>query len=351
VTDWRNKSYITYKLQDILFILVCGNLCGLRDPEEILDYVDEHWDVLSRHVEFAQPPCLTTLTTIIGNLNPNQLELCLHGIFRNVYPKLAEEYAQLSVDGKTICGENSVHIVMALNVEDGVCAGQMVVDEKTNEIPAVQELLGTIDIKNRVISMDAMHCQAETIKKIIERKGHYVVQVKKNQKGLYEDIEGLFKLGSVPMGRTLEKGHGRIEKRICRVLPNFSGEYFKYWHGLKTVFAIERKVWEKDVERIETSYYLSSCAADERLLRYARDHWKIESFHWIMDTICGEDGAFLRNKNAQVCMSIIRKFAISMMKKYIEHTNPKKNAISANMRRCAFNAQNLEKVLAFFDFV
>jgi len=336
-------------LQDILFILVCGNLCGQRDTEEIWDYAEENWEYLKRHLECTKMPCLSTFSNIIGNLNPERLELCLQGIFRNVNPAMLEENSQISIDGKTICGANSVHIVTALSNEEMMSLGQITVDEKTNEIPAVRELLDLIDIRKRVVSMDALHCQTETIDKIMDKKGNYVVQVKKNQKNLFEDIEGLFKLGSTMIDKTLEKSHGRIEKRICRVLPIVPDEYFKKWRGLKTIFAVERKVFEKGGEREETSYYLSSLESHDKLLHYAREHWKIESFHWILDTICGEDGSYMRDKNAQVCMNIIRKFAISMMKKYVEQTKPKKTAISANMRRCAFNPHNLEKVLAFFD--
>lgn len=347
VPDYRRRTHSTYKLSEILFVLVCGLLCGLRGYEEIADMAEIRWNFFKKQIKNERPPCAATLCNVLRHVNPERLELCLQGIFRNVFgilPNTTER--QITIDGKTICGKHSIHIVTAMMADEYLSIGQVTVGEKTNEIPAVSELLDLLDVKGDIISADAMHCQIDTVKKIIEKKGDYVLQVKKNQRSFYEDIAGLFKLAKISNRyETIDRNHGRIEKRICQVLPDdmVDREYFNRWEGLKKIFSIERIVDKNGEIRRETSYYISSKdTTAENLLAYTRKHWQIESMHWILDKVLGEDGAFLRNKNAQECMNGMRKFAIAVMKKYIDHAQPKKKSISGNMRLCLLSADYLK---------
>ena len=345
-------------MSDIMFITVCGYICGLRDEEEIADFAEERREFFSKFMNYERLPCKATFSNIWKTIKPDELELCLHGILRNVlggYRGKTAEKSQICVDGKVACGENSIHIVTALLADFRVSVGQVLVDDKSNEIPAVQELLDLINIENSVVSLDAMHCQKETMAKIIENKGDYVVQVKGNQEKFREDIEGIFRIKGVisESFRTIEKGHGRIETRVCQVLEDEAADekYFSEWRGLKKIFAVKRKTESYKTGEIseEISYYISSCDANaEELLGYTRKHWQIESFHWILDKIMGEDGALLRDKNTQFCMNIVRKFAVSIVDNYIKNANPKKKTISGNMRKCLLNSAYLEDILNLF---
>ena len=347
VTDVRVQSYVRYKLSDILFIVVCGYICGYRDEEEIADFAAERADFFAKYMVYERMPCAATISNIMRALDPCELELCLHGIYVSVLSgaKPAPN-SQICIDGKTICGANSIHIVTALLADFRFSIGQMVVGENSNEIIAVRELLDMLTLENRVVTTDAMHCQEETLTKIIEKKGDYVVQVKRNHRGFYEDIEGLFKFNEISeTHQTVDKQHGRIETRTCKVLPDefVDKKYFSKWNGLKKIFLIERKTEKKGVVSEEISYYISSKdTSAENLLSYARKHWQIESFHWIMDVIMGEDSSFVRDKSAQFCLNIIRKFAISAVKNYIETQNPKKKSVSGNMRKALLNPTHLE---------
>ena len=157
VDDPRHKSYVTYKLRDILFMLVCGTLCGLVDAEEIIEFAEEREEFFKTHTEFEQLPCLPTLRNILKIINPAQLELCLNGILRNVLcrEKPPKEW-QIILDGKTVRSPEPIHIITALLADYSVSLGQITVDEKSNEIPAVRELLDMLDIKGAVVTMDAM---------------------------------------------------------------------------------------------------------------------------------------------------------------------------------------------------
>ncbi len=134
---------------------------------------------------------------------------------------------------------------------------------------------------------------------------------------------------------TIEKSHGRIEKRTCYVLNEvaFFTDYLADWKGLKKIFAVKREISRNGNKTSEISCYLSSKnTIAENLLSYTRKHWQVESFHWLLDVNFNEDDSRVRSKNIQICLNTMRKFAISIMKKYIENNPVKRKAISSNMR-------------------
>jgi len=361
VDDNRHRSYITYKLPDIMFMLICGTLCGLVDAEEIIEFAEEREEFFIKHTEMEQLPCLPTLRNILKIINPVQLELCLNGIFRNVFCKEAlSKERQIIFDGKTARGTDSLHIVTALLADYSVSLGQITVGEKSNEIPAVRELLDMLDIKGAVVTMDAMHCQKETVAKVIKNKADYVVQLKSNQGNFYNDVYAMFddkymdetdKDNEYETFQTIEKGHGRIEKRTCYVLNNveYFTDYLAEWKGLKKIFAVKRTVEKGGKISTELSCYLSSKnTSAENLLSYTRKHWQIESFHWLLDVNYGEDDSLIRHKNSQICLNVLRKFTISMLKNYIENNPTKRKTISGNTRKCLMNQDFMTDVLLYY---
>lgn len=368
VEDARNGSYTKYKLSDILFLLICGVVCGCENAEAIIEFGEERGEFFRKHTEFKRMPCPKTLLNILHIVNPERLELCLYGILRNVFGKEERpKERQICIDGKTICStavmseyEKPLHIITGLLADYCVTLGQITVNDKSNEIPAVKELLDLMDVKGAVITLDAMHCQKDTIEKIIENKADYVVQLKGNQGNFYADVSAMFDKKYMDETdtdceyetyETIEKGHGRIERRICCVLRDvaYFTDYLAAWKGLKKIFAVKRIITKDGKTSEEISCYLSSAnASAEKLLSYTRKHWQIESFHWLLDVNFGEDNSKIRNKNAQVCLNIMRKFSISMLKKYINNNPVKRKTISANMRKCLLNPDYLESVLHYF---
>ena len=369
VEDVRNKSYITYKLSDILFLLVCGMLCGCKDLQEIIELGEERKEFFSKYSSLQNIPTLMTLINILSIVKPEELEICIYGIFRNVVMQniLPKKSRQICIDGKTIAStvkmkayEKPIHIVTALLADSCVSLGQITVDSKSNEIPAVKELIEKINIKDAVVTMDAMHCQKETIEKVIKNKGDYVVQLKANQGNFYEEVYAMFDDKYMDTAEedseyetytTIEKSHGRIEKRTCYVLSEiaFFTNYVADWKGLKKIFAVKREIERQGSKTKEISCYLSSKNTNaENLLSYTRNHWQVESFHWLLDVDFNEDGSRIRSKNIQSCLNIMRKFAISIIKKYIENNEVKRKAISSNMRKCMLNPNYLTSVLEYY---
>ena len=369
VEDTRKQANVTYRLSDILFMILTGMLSGQKDIESILDLSEERLDFFLEYTEMKQIPCTKTVIDILSIIKASELELCLYGIFRNVFNlDITFPSEQICMDGKTICTtanmnsyQTPLHIITAFLADEGISIAQMAVEEKTNEITAVRELIRVMDIRNRVITVDALNCQKETAEMIVDNKGDYVFQVKSNQKRFYEDISAMFdekfmdindKETNYEIFTTIEKGHGRIERRYCYVLNDteYFTDYISEWKGLKKIFAVKREIEKKGRKSVEISYYISSKnASAEQLLSYTRKHWRIESFHWQIDMTLGEDYCTIKNKNVQLILNILRKQALAMTKKYISDNNIKRTAISSNMRKCAFNVNNLINVLKHFS--
>ena len=158
VKDPRSQAHITYRMSDILFMLVTGMLCSCTDLEMIIEFAEEKMDFFKKYTELEKVPCLSTISNILKVINPQHLELCLYGIFSNVL-KLKMEEKQICIDGKTICGtakmkehERPMHIITALLADESVSLGQITVESKSNEIPAVKELIKLLSIISSAVS-------------------------------------------------------------------------------------------------------------------------------------------------------------------------------------------------------
>jgi predicted transposase YbfD/YdcC len=367
VKDKRKIAYVTYELKDILFMIICGILSGCKEIEQIIYLSEERLEFFKQHTQMETIPSISTVRRILEILNPKELELCMQGIIINVFGnKVKKKERQICIDGKTICStakeeiKNSLHIVTAMIADEYISIGQEVVGEKTNEIPIVRELIDKMDVKDTVITIDAMHCQKETIENIKRNKADYVVQLKSNHANFYEDVKAMFDKEFMDVNEKednyeeyseIEKNKGRIEKRTGYVLKDvaYFTDYVAEWKGLNKIICIKRETEEKGKKTQEKSYYLSSKEASvKELMGYIRKHWQIESFHWMLDVNLGEDKNQVRNKNSQTCLNVMRKMCIGMMKQYINNHEVKRKTISGNMYKCMINTDYLSEVFQYY---
>lgn len=357
IEDKRDQFTIKHKLIDILKLIMISVLCGMDELDKIVDYGNNKKEFLEKEFNIKTIPSKPTMTRVLVMIDTKWLGLSIVGIVQSL---IKEKNKQIMFDGKAIRStdaiksiEKMMNIVTAYT-DTGVSLLQKTVEDKTNEIPAVQELIDMLDVEGLIITADAMHCQKETAKKIIENGGDYVLQLKANQKSFYEDVYAMFddkymsetdKECEYEIYKTQEKKHGRIETRTCYVLNEvaFFTDYVNTWKGLKKIFAVKRKV-EKD-ERIseEMSCYLSSKnASAKELLEYTRNHWQIESMHHILDVTFDEDRCKLLSKRAQENMNIFRKMGVSIHKNYLKG---KKQTVKSNMFNCLLNDSHLLEIL------
>lgn len=361
IDDTRCQCDVKYPLVDVLIIIMCGILCNQTEIDEIIDYSEAKIDMLSKYFGIKKIPSESTIKRILNMVNAETMSLCIVNIMREMFGLTGDVVA---IDGKTICSttkmkayKEKLHIMSAYLTESGVSLGQLSISEKTNEIPCMLDLLDLINVKNKTITADAMHCQKKTAEKIIESKCNYVLQVKRNQENLYNDIELMFKdflngkndESKLDIYETLEKGHGRIEKRICYVLSNIDWLYSKEeWAGLKKIFAIKRITTTGKKSTTEISYYITSLNSNSsELLQIAREHWKIESMHWFLDVVMSEDECRIVSKNGQRNMNTFKKLALAMHKNYTAKL-PKKISMKRNMHKCLLDDKRLFDVIKSF---
>ena len=233
--------------------------------------------------------------------------------------------------------------------------GQRKVDEKSNEITAIPELLRLLDVSGCIVTIDAMGCQTGIVEQIIDQAADYVLTVKENQGYLYEDIALFFQLAhqndfqkvNYTFDRTVNKGHGRIETRQCWAISGEDSLQFlrdhEQWKGLQTIAMVNSQRQVKSKITIETRYYISSLPNDaKKILQAARSHWGVEnSLHWVLDVAMGEDISRIRKDNAPENMAALRRIALNLLKQ--EKTL--KRGIQGKRLKAALSPDYLLKVL------
>ena len=357
IEDERDEYTTKHKLIDILKLVMISVLCGMDELDKMIDYGKSKKEFLEKEFKIKSIPSKSTLTRIFVMIDPKWLGLSIVGIVQSL---IKEKHTQIMIDGKAIKStdaiksiEKMMNIVTAYT-DTGISLLQKTVENKTNEIPAVKELIDMLDVKGMIITADAMHCQKETAEKIVNNGGDYVLQLKANQKSFYEDVYAMFddkymdetdKNCEYEIYKTEEKSHGRIERRTCYVLNEiaFFTDYLANWKGLKKIFAVVREVEKDNKVTKEISCYLSSKnTTAENLLSYTRKHWEIESMHHILDVTYDEDRCKLLSQRAQENLNIFRKMGISIHKNYLKN---KKQTVKSNMFNCLLNDNLLLEVI------
>ena len=173
---------------------------------------------------------------------------------------------------------------------------------------------------------------------IVEKQGNYLFGLKENQRTLHDNvalfIESEINASEIETFSTIEKNRGRIEKRICTKVTNIQWLHEAHqWEGLRTVFAIRRIININEKTTDETSYYITSLhATPKELLRIAREHWKVESMHWMLDVVFSEDECRLLSENGQKTLNSFRKLALLLHKKMLTSL-PKQTSVKASLRK------------------
>ena len=262
----------------------------------------------------------------------------------------------IAIDGKTMRGNTQngskpSHIVSARCDEDGFCRGQIAVEEKSNEITAIPELLNKINVKGQIVTIDAMGTQTEIAAKIRQKRADYVLALKGNQSSLHDDVREYFEDEKLRddvkkqgiYKRTCEKAHGQIEVR-----EYYQTEDIKWlsqrskWKGLKSIGVEQKTITRQDgTVSVENRYFISSLPCDIALFSQAiRKHWSVEVMHWHLDVTFREDANLTIDKLSAQNMNIIRKFCLSILK-IVEIFKPK---LSMKKKRFVI-AQDAEKFL------
>lgn len=329
--DSRQQSKIKYTLKDILVIVLFGTLANADDWVEIAMFAEYNLSYFRKYIPLKNGvPSHDTIGRVMGMVAPEVIQQlytkwqeCLDRNEGEILKKI------ICIDGKTMCGnrrneEKPSHIVSAWSKEDGYSLGQKAVEEKSNEITAIPDLLDKIQVKGQVVTIDAMGTQTAIAEKIKAKRADYVLGLKRNQGTLYENVREYFfdaeflkkirEKGAYK--KTSEKAHGQIETREYYQTEDIKWlEQKGAWKGLKSII-MERKTLQKGkIERIEYRYFISSLKEDIELAsRAVRGHWSVESMHWHLDVTFREDANATIDKMAAQNLNIIRKWCLSILK-------------------------------------
>ena len=354
IVDTRQQAQIRHDLYEIIAMTIAAVIGNCDGWDEIEDFCKskESWlrERMGLKLEHGIPSEMT-FARVWGQIDPESFKKCFTQWAGYIHERLTGEI--ISIDGKTVCGSKSeerrpIHMISAWATEQELVLGQMCVEEKTNEITTVPLLLDLLDINGCIITADAKSCQKEITKKIIDGKGDYVLSLKENQPTLYEYTDTYFKdaldhpqwYPEMTSCETVNKGHGRIEKRIYYLSPDLSGlETAPEWSGLASIGMVRSQVTSGETQTVETRYAITSMRDVEAFAHAMRTHWSIENgLHYCLDVSFNEDHSRIRKDHAPDNLAVVRHFALSALKQLPE---PKRASIKRKRKLCAYDTDLL----------
>ena len=354
-----------HRLTDIVALAIIAVMADCDSWVDVADFCQAHEAMLGRHLPLPGGiPSHDTFDRLFERLDPVAFERVFQAFCQSLgdEPGPAEQpdptpgSLHLAVDGKTArrsfasaSEANPVHMVTAFAVGQKLVFGQLATDQKSNEITAIPKLLGMLDLKDAVVSVDAGGCQREIARVIREGGGDYLLQVKKNQPTLLRMAEEGFDEPE-PVGRGFapaERGHGRIELRSLETIDAVAaGVDPTRWPDARTLIRL-RAVRDLDGEVSgQDRYYVTSLAGDDAtgLLALCRDHWKVENqLHWCLDVGYREDGCRVRKGHGAQNLNRVRKIGMNLLRS----AEPPKKNMSLRRRRkaCVYDEAYLLRVL------
>lgn len=358
LSDPRILLKTRHKLIDILVITICAVIAGADDWVEIADYGRAKEDWFRTFLELPGGiPSHDTFGRVISRIAPEEFGECLKSWIREVFP--ASGQGIIAIDGKTARrshdranGKSAIHMVSAWAVQDHLILGQVKTEDKSNEITAIPELLKVIDVEGCVVTIDAMGCQKEIAKQIVDQGGDYVLALKGNQGNLHKDVGLLFEKAKEDHYKdlphdshtTVDGGHGRVETRRYTTIGDV--DWFdekSKWPKLTTFGMVESERDIGDQTTEETRYFISSLPNDaKRFAEAARGHWGIENgLHWCLDVAFREDDSRVRKGHGPTNLAIINRFALSLVKQ----DPSRKVGIKASRKRAGWDSDYLLHLL------
>ena len=370
LVDPRGSGHTKHHFGAIIFMAFTSIVCGIKSYELMEEFCDirrewfEKWIILPNGI-----PSYNTFSRVLESLDPVLFSRCIITHLNEIGVVVDEE--QIAIDGKALRGskttkESHIHAVSAWACDQGLTLAQAFVQEKSNEITAIPELLKMLNLEGAVITIDAMGTQRNIASIIVEGKGDYILSVKGNQGKLYDEIEDQFYFASRQLGcENLIAGNwtqyeeevmnrGRLEKRqtiVCQDLSWMDAEIRAAWKGINCIILVVRKVRDRLGNwTCETHYYMSSLKKvdAEKIQQYIRSHWRIEnSCHWVLDTLFREDHNQTGKRNAAKNLGTLRRIALNSLQKATDHSTRKKpSSLTKKQLRAAHDESYLEEVLS-----
>ena len=330
LTDPRIERTKRHKLLDIIFIAICGTLCGAEGYADIERFGRAKQSWFRRFLDLPNGiPSHDTFGRVLSLLDTDEWMASVQDWLSSLRVCLKDQ--GVAIDGKLLRGsfdkaseQSALNLVSAWAGELRLSLGQVAVDKDSNEITAVPKLLAMLEITGAVVTLDAMHCQKETTAAIVKKQADYVIAVKDNQRALMDTIHETFldygeddyPAPQVRKHTTVERSHGREERReyFIAAAPQELLDQGK-WAGLRSIGMVQRTRVIDGKETTEVHYFISSLPPKvKRFARAVREHWGIENrLHWVLDVIFAEDQSRIRRGNGPEISGSLRRLAAMIL--------------------------------------
>lgn len=364
ITDPRIERNKLHLLSDILTIAICASICGADKWEDVEDFgkAKENWF----RTFLTLPngiPSHDTFNRVFNRMDPKEFQKSFLSWINAASELIGGQV--IAIDGKVLrrshdrsVGKSAIDMVSAWATENHLVLGQVKVDEKSNEITAIPQLLKALEITGCIITIDAMGCQKSIAEEVVEQGAEYILSLKDNQGNLFEDVKLLFddleeseyKAYPFDYHITVNKGHGRIETRECwtisetATLSHLRG--YADWKKLNTVSRIRAQRWIGDEKSCEDRYHIASVAGAEKVLSAVRSHWGIENeLHWTLDMTFDEDRSRVRKEYGAENLAVLRHIALNLLKQ----EKSCKRSVRGKRLLAGWNEDYLTKVLQGLD--
>jgi predicted transposase YbfD/YdcC len=351
IPDPRVMGRTSHPLVNILVLGLASILCGGESFPDMVRFAQSKEEFFRCHLDMSCGiPSHDTFERVFEVIEPDKLgELLVKWV-------VPSGGGQVAIDGKTVRsskrGQNkAIHLVNAYAKDHGLVLAQRAVEEKTNEITVLPEIIRSLDLEGCVVSIDAAGCQRAIAREIHEADADYLLALKANQGNAYQEIttflKDLIARGELQAYQEADKGHGRLELR--RYFQTDALDWFAdraKWENLRSVVAVEARREHSDGHQsIQWRYYLSSLPVDlPRVADLVRGHWSVENnLHWVLDVTFGEDRSQKGHKIAAQNLALMRKLALNILKSDTSH----KDAIKGKRLRAGWNNNYLAKLLEF----
>ncbi len=364
LTDPRVDRGKNHSLIEMIFIALTGTICGAQGWADVERFAQSKLAWFRRYVRLAQGvPSHDTFGRVFSRLDTGEFLTAMHAWVDAFAGSLRGR--GIAIDGKTLRGsfdkaadQTALHTITAFAGDLRVCLRQMSVAEKSNEIPAVPELLKLMELSGATVTLDAMHCQVETAQAILDAKADYILVVKQNQPGLYAHLRERFveygkanyQVAGLKRQTTVEKSHGRQERREYYFIAAPSHDQrLTRWPGIRSIGMVYRcrKVGQTTHE--ETTFVISSHPPKAKLLsRHIRGHWGIENrLHWVLDVTFAEDASRIRQGSSPEISAAFRRMALNILQR---DTSCKEN-IRGKRLRAGWDENVLDQIYSRFSDV
>jgi predicted transposase YbfD/YdcC len=350
--DPRTGNAGRHDLLEILVIALCTVLCGGQSAVDMAEFAEDKEAFLRGFLTLEHgPPSHDTFSRVLRLLDPDQFRAC----FQRFMARFAEAaQGVVAIDGKVLrrsfdsaSGKSALHMVTAWGCDQRLVLAQIATDEKSNEITAVPKLLDMLSLKGTIVTVDALNCQRDIARRIVDRGGDYALALKGNQGTLHGDVTLFLDDPETRPTEThtmVDGDHGRIETRVCSISTDIGWlQESHQWPGLVAIGKVVRTRETRAKVTTETAYYLLSAPLSaERFGQVARSHWAVEnSLHWCLDVIMNEDNARNRLDNGPYNLAILRHMALNLIRK-----EPSKGSLRVKIKRAGWKDEYLAKVLA-----